>query len=59
MNDPTYDRTVINQNPIWKAAFIISECVNDNAPLGWGRYIYACEEVQRQGGIPKKGKKTK
>jgi hypothetical protein len=27
------------RNGIWHIAFILSEMVNDNAPLGWERYI--------------------
>ena len=39
MNDLTYDRKIIDLNPVWKLAFIISEIENDNAPIGWGQYI--------------------
>jgi hypothetical protein len=39
MSDPTYNRLAIDANPIWKIAFMMSEMLNDNAPLGWGRYI--------------------
>lgn len=45
MSDPTYDHEVIRKNPIWNEAFILSEVLNDNAPLGWGRYVYAAEEL--------------
>jgi hypothetical protein len=38
-NDPTYERKLIDATPEWKLAFRISEFENDNAPLGWGRYI--------------------
>lgn len=37
--DPTYDRDQINANPIWELAFTLSEIHNDNAPLGWAKYI--------------------
>ena len=47
MSDPTYDREVIRKNPIWNEAFILSEVLNDSAPLRWGRYIYAAEELAR------------
>lgn len=43
MNDPTYVRELIDANPVWELAFTISEIENDNAPLGWGRYIYRAE----------------
>lgn len=39
MNDPTYIHAQINADPAWKLAFEMSEQVNDNAPIGWGRYI--------------------
>jgi hypothetical protein len=39
MNDPTYVRAEIDANPVWALAFFLSECDNDNAPIGWGRYI--------------------
>lgn len=45
MNDPTYDQAVINSNPEWRAAFIMSEHLNDNAPIGWSRYIPAAKAV--------------
>lgn len=37
--DPTYVRAEIEENPIWRRAFQLSEQHNDNAPIGWGRYI--------------------
>lgn len=43
MSDPTYDREIIDKNPIWREAFILSEIYNNSAPLGWGRYITAAE----------------
>jgi hypothetical protein len=39
MLDPTYDKTAIEANPEWELAFVLSEIENDNAPLGWSRYI--------------------
>ncbi len=39
MNDPTYVPEEITSNPSWKLAFLMSEIDNDNAPVGWGRYI--------------------
>lgn len=35
-----YDMKVINSEPAWKLAFLISEIDNDNAPIGWSRYIW-------------------
>lgn len=45
MNDPTYDKKEIEKNLIWKIAFIISECLNDDAPIGWSRYIDTAKEI--------------
>lgn len=43
--DPTYDKELIRHNGEWGIAFIISEMVNDNAPIGWSRYIPLAKEV--------------
>jgi hypothetical protein len=40
MYDPTYIKTEIDANPEWKLAFFLSECENDHAPIGWGKYIW-------------------
>ena len=37
--DPTYITADIEKNPVWKLAHWMSEVDNDNAPIGWGRYI--------------------
>ncbi len=47
MNDPTYDRVAIDANPTWRLAFLLSELQNDNAPLGWGKYIWIAESLLR------------
>lgn len=39
MLDPTYVRAEIEANREWDLAFTLSEIMNDNAPIGWGRYI--------------------
>lgn len=39
MNDPTYQIDIIKGNNVWHLAYIISEFENDNAPIGWGKYI--------------------
>lgn len=39
MRDPTYVREQIDMNPEWRLAFVLSEIMNDGAPIGWGRYI--------------------
>ena len=48
MIDPTYDKAVIDKNPIWKLAFHLSEMENDIAPIGWSRYIPEAEEALRK-----------
>lgn len=56
MADPTYVRAEIDANPAWQLAFSLSEIQNDNAPLGWGRYILVAEcllaiyEIKRKEG---------
>ena len=37
--DPTYDKKEIEKDPVWKLAFWMSEVHNDNAPIGWSKYI--------------------
>lgn len=38
-DDPTYIKKDIDANPTWKLAFWMSEIHNDNAPIGWSKYI--------------------
>lgn len=47
MIDPTYNISDIKKNPLWYTAWIISECLNDNAPLGWSKYIWIAEEINK------------
>lgn len=37
--DPTYNQTEIRANPEWDLAFVLSEIRNDDAPIGWSKYI--------------------
>jgi len=37
--DPTYVRADIEADPEWELAFSLSEICNDEAPIGWSRYI--------------------
>lgn len=37
--DPTYDKEEIRANPEWYLAFVLSEILNDGAPIGWSKYI--------------------
>lgn len=54
MFDPTHDRRAISENPEWRLAFELSEVDNDNAPIGWDRYIpIASHLIQRYGIKPK------
>lgn len=39
MKDPTYNKDEIDAVPEWQLAFSLSEIENDNAPIGWSRYI--------------------
>ena len=39
LNDPTYVKSEIEANPIWALAWRLSEVDNDNAPIGWSRYV--------------------
>ncbi len=48
MNDPTYVKAEIEKNLIWKMAFWLSELFNDNAPLGWSKYIPIAEKAIKQ-----------
>lgn len=46
LNDPTYDRTKISANPEWDLAFVLSEIMNDSAPLGWSKYIWVAQALR-------------
>lgn len=37
--DPTYVREQIEADPKWALAFRMSEVDNDDAPIGWYRYV--------------------
>jgi hypothetical protein len=37
--DPTYVKSEIESKPEWELAFSLSEFMNDNAPIGWSKYI--------------------
>lgn len=55
MTDPTYEKGRIKANPVWELAFTISEIQNDNAPIGWGKYIILAEGLLRSYDIKRKG----
>ena len=54
--DPTYNREEIKNNPAQELAFSLSEIMNDDAPLGWGRYIPYAECLLRNYDIKRKTK---
>jgi len=56
MNDPTYVKSEINDNPVWELAFTISEIQNDNAPIGWSDYTWLAEMLLSQYDIERKKK---
>jgi hypothetical protein len=45
MTDPTYDKEQIRANPEWDLAFVLSEIQNDNAPIGWSKYISTAKNL--------------
>lgn len=38
--DPTYVKAEIEANLEYDVAFVLSECLNDRAPIGWGKYTW-------------------
>lgn len=54
-NDPTYVKAEIDANPVWELAFALSEIENDNAPIGWGRYISTASCLLANYDIKRKG----
>lgn len=43
MTDPTYDLDEIKADPKWHVAYVLSEILNDKAPIGWSKYISSAE----------------
>lgn len=39
MPDPTYVMAEIRRVPEWEVAHTLSEILNDNAPIGWFKYV--------------------
>lgn len=52
--DPTYEKEKIDADPDWELAFMISEIHNDNAPLGWSRYIPLAQSLRHHYEIKRK-----
>jgi hypothetical protein len=48
MLDPTYDKKSIKANPVWHTAWLMSECLSDNAPLNWSKYIWVAEVIVKE-----------
>jgi hypothetical protein len=48
VNDPTYVKKEIEARPEWRLAFFLSELENDDAPLGWGKYIWKAEAILKK-----------
>jgi len=53
--DPTYARDQIEANPEWSLAFFLSECMNDDAPIGWHRYVPVARSLLRKYRVVAKG----
>lgn len=59
MEDPTYNTEEIKQNPIWHVAWVLAQIKDDNAPLGWSKWISTAECLLGTFDIiPKKEKKN-
>ena len=48
MEDPTYELPRIKRDPRWHLAYILSEHLNDNAPIGWSKYLPLADELHRE-----------
>ena len=50
MSEKTFTPIVTSEseraaNPVWATAHILSEWYNDNAPIGWERYILPAQQI--------------
>lgn len=54
--DPTYSQEEIANNPKWQLAFSLSEMFNNDAPLGWSKYIHYAEMLLSNYDIKRKAK---
>ena len=57
MYDPTYVKAEIDKRPEWELAFTLSEIQNNNAPIGWGKYIFLAKMILAIYDVKKKGMK--
>ena len=49
MPDPTYRLDEIEAKDEWLLAWIISEHLNDNAPIGWSRFVPVARSLVERG----------
>lgn len=55
MIDPTYDTDEIKKNKVWYLAYVLAQIKDDNAPIGWSRWITTAECLMHNFNItPKK-----
>lgn len=43
MNDPTYDKEAIKARLEWDLAWVLSQIIDDNAPIGWSKHIFTAK----------------
>ncbi len=43
--DFTYDMEVIKTKPEWQLAWVMSEVMNNRAPIGWSKYIPHAQNI--------------
>lgn len=55
MIDETYNLKEIEKNPVYKLAYWLSEVDNDNAPIGWSRYIFIAKCILNKFELKEKG----
>lgn len=54
--DPTFNLEVINADPDMELAFCMSELENDNAPIGWSKYLPLAKMLRSHYNISRKEK---
>lgn len=43
MIDPTYDTNEIKKNEAWHVAWVLAQIKDDDAPIGWAKWIPTAE----------------
>lgn len=56
MTDLTYVKEEIESREDWRVAWVLSEILNDAAPIGWSRYIGAAQCLLAEFDMKPKGK---